>query len=246
MIESVHNEIIKKTLLLKNKKDRDEQGLFLVEGIKQILEIQNDWEIVEVFATKDLSVGDIKTIQVSQRVMEKLSCVQTPQGIVAVVKKRIFDIGSILEKDGYFILLENISDPGNLGTIIRCGDAFGAGGVFVSKGSADIYSDKVLRSTMGSIFHLPVIDNIDTETFLQKVSKLKIKIFASGLKTKKSLTALKLPTKSMILIGNESKGLTDKILDMADGVFKIPMAGKAESLNAAIAAGIIMYEVSKR
>jgi TrmH family RNA methyltransferase len=251
MIESVHNEIIKKTLLLKNKKDRDELGLFLVEGIKQVLEIKSDWVVKEVFVDADFSddflggaFGASQLVKVSKKVLEKLSSVKAPQGVVAVVEKKKFDIGKIFQNEGYFLLLENISDPGNMGTIIRSADAFGARAVFVSKESVDIYSDKVLRSTMGSIFNLPVIDQIEIESFLLNAAKEKIKIFATSLNAKKYLKAIKLPKKSLILIGNESKGLSSKAINLSADLFKIPIQGKAQSLNAAIATSIILYELS--
>jgi TrmH family RNA methyltransferase len=140
--------------------------------------------------------------------------------------------------------LENIQDPGNLGTIIRSADAFGAKAIFVSQESTDVYSDKTLRSTMGSLFHLPVVDNVNIEELLYLMKKEKFTVFAASLKGKKSIDDLKILSKSVFIIGNEANGIKQETEKSADILFKIPMPGKAESLNAAVAASIIMYELS--
>ncbi|MDR1942888.1 MAG: RNA methyltransferase [Endomicrobium sp.] len=255
IIESPNNEIIKKISLLKDKKQRDKENLFIVEGIKQICEIKNDWEVKQIFVCKDikekadvnkaLSGFNVETFDISKKASDKLSSTKSPQGLFAVVEKKSFDIKTVLEKSGRFIFLENISDPGNLGTIIRSAEAFGISGVFVSKGSADIYSDKTLRSTMGSIFNIPVMDNIKVCDFLKISSVLKIKTYAADLKAKKYLQKINLSRNSIIFIGNESKGLSEEILNNVNEKFKIEMPGKIQSLNASIAASIIMYEIEK-
>lgn len=249
IIESSQNKIFKELLLLKEKKYRQDNGLFLVEGKKQTEEVSGGWNIKKLcvsatYAEKNFYHDAGNTFTLSDSLFNKLSSTETPQGIIAVVEKKHYDASAVLKENGFFAVLENIQDPGNLGTIIRSADAFGAKGVFVSKGSADIYSDKTIRSTMGSIFHIPVIDEIDIESILKLMKKEKIKTFAASLGAQTYLKEAVFPKKSAIIIGNESNGLTDKIQKMADKHIKIEIPGKAESLNAAIAASIIMYKIS--
>ncbi|MCL1971845.1 MAG: RNA methyltransferase [Endomicrobia bacterium] len=248
IIESSQNKYFKEAMLLKDKKYRQKSGLLLAEGQKQTEEISGGWNIrrifvSESFAEKNFYPDNKKTFILSDSLFDKLSSTETPQGIVAVVEKKHYDTEKILKESGFFVVLENIRDPGNLGTIIRSADAFGAQAVFISQGSADIYSDKCIRSTMGSIFHIPVIPEIETNDILGLMKKEKIKIFAASLDAKTYLKDTSFPKKSAIIIGNESKGLSSEIQKTADKLIKIDIFGKAESLNAAIAASIIMYYI---
>ncbi|MDR1663277.1 MAG: RNA methyltransferase [Endomicrobium sp.] len=143
------------------------------------------------------------------------------------------------------MVLENVQDPGNLGAIVRSADAFGAKAIFISKKSTDIYSDKTIRATMGSLFHLPVLNNVDIKELIILMKRKKITIFATSLNSKKYLNELHCSTKIAFIIGNESNGVKIETEKLANTSFKIPMYGKAESLNVAVAASIIMYEVTK-
>jgi TrmH family RNA methyltransferase len=176
---------------------------------------------------------------------KKIASTKTTQGFFAVVKKKVFDLDKVLSEGKKFIFLENIADPGNLGTIIRTADAFGFSGVFVSKGSADVFLDKTLRSSMGSIFNIPVIDNISSKELFERVKMFGVSAYAASLSASKDLRDLKIAKKAMICVGNESKGLSGDVLGACDECFKVAMAGKIQSLNAAVAASIIMFEVSK-
>ena len=255
IIKSPQNECIKNAALLKDKKHRSESGRFLVEGIKQVLEISGYWKIDKLFIAEnkgalieqnDLSKSCPQIFIVSQNAADKLSSVKTTQGIFAEVEKRSFDIAEVLEKGSRFVLLEKISDPANIAAVIRCADAFAFDAVFVSCGSADIYSDKVLRASVGSFFHLPVIDEIGVLDLLQKARDLSIRIYASSLGASKNIESLRPVGKSMILIGAEAEGLSDETLKAADEVFRIEMLGGAQSLNAACAAAIMMYEFRRK
>ncbi|MDR3112260.1 MAG: RNA methyltransferase [Elusimicrobiota bacterium] len=244
-IKSRQNEVYRKALKLKDKKFRNEFGSFLVEGKKQIEAISFDWEIEVVFVTPNFDCSYLKNckpIILPENLFNKLVNTKTPQGIVAVVKKNSYQIEKIVKKNGVFVLLESLQDPSNIGSIIRCADAFGAAAVFVSAESADIYCEKAVNVSMGSLFHLPVIDNVEISDILYKLKNEKIKVFAASLKAKKFLNEIKIPQKSAFLIGNESKGLKAETEKLVDDKIKIKMKGKAESLNAAIAASIIMYE----
>ncbi|MCA6071112.1 MAG: RNA methyltransferase [Endomicrobium sp.] len=221
----------------------------MVEGKKQIDEIPKDWNIKQIFMSEKYqnNVANSRNIvTLSERLFNKLATTQSPQGILAVVKKKQYDILEVLRSAGLFVVLENIQDPGNLGTIIRSADAFAAKAVFVSKGSADMYSDKAVRATMGSIFHLPVIDNINMKDMLSLLKEEKFTIFATSLKGKKYLNNIKIPNKSAFIIGNEANGITNETESLADELIKIYMPGKPESLNAAVAASIIMYEATRK
>ncbi|MDR3244353.1 MAG: RNA methyltransferase [Elusimicrobiota bacterium] len=249
IIKSIHNELIKQICSLKEKKERDALGLFIVEGKKSISEIKNDWKIKHIFVSDKIARDfdyDGQIIQASDKIIEKMSCVKTNQGILAVIEKKKFDIFDILNKGSLFMVLENISEPANLGSIIRSADAFNISAVFVSKMSADIYSDKTIRASMGSIFHIPVIDNIEIDSFFSVLKENNISSFASSLDSQNSLKQLKIVEKSAFFIGNEGLGLKKETIKQCGGSFKIDMTGKAQSLNAAIAASIIMYEIQKR
>lgn len=253
IIESAQNKVYKNALLLKEKKNRRNSGLFLVEGRKQTAEIGGSWNIKnffmsESFPQKHKFDNIAKTFTISDKLFKKLSSTQTPQGIIAVAEKKTYDVKKLLKNsgNGFFVILEQIQDPGNLGTIIRCADAFGAKAVFVSKGSADIYSDKTMRSAMGSIFHLPVADETDTKNLIGLMKEEGIMTFAASLDCGENLQNFVFPQKSAVIIGNEAKGLSCELQKQACGRIKIYMPGKAESLNAAIAAAIIMYETAKK
>ncbi|MDR1926132.1 MAG: RNA methyltransferase [Endomicrobium sp.] len=250
-IESIRNQIFKETLQLQDKKFRDKNNLFIVEGKKQVKEISKYWHIKQIFISeKHKNTIKIKNftnvIVLSENLFNKLVSTQSPQGIMAVVKKKQYNVKKIVKTRGLFIILENIQDPGNLGTIIRSANSFAAKAVFVSKGSADIYSEKTLRATMGSIFHLPVINDINIEDTLNIMKKEKITIFAASIKGEKYLNDIKFPSKKAFIIGNEANGLKSETEDLADELVKIYMPGRSESLNVAIAASIIMYEATKR
>ncbi|MDR1418671.1 MAG: RNA methyltransferase [Endomicrobium sp.] len=245
---STQNSIFKEALKLQDKKFRDIKNYFFVEGKKQIEEIPKDWNIKQIFISekhRNVKENFKNTVILSENLFNKLSTTKSPQGILAIVEKKQYNAVSIIKKQGLFIILENIQDPGNLGTIIRSADAFGAKAVFVSKNSVDIYSDKTLRSTMGSIFHLPVLNNIDIKNIIPLMKKEKITVYAASLKGKKYIHTVKLSKKCAFIIGNEANGITNETENLADEIIKINMPGNCESLNAAIAASIIMYEIAK-
>ncbi|MDR1784837.1 MAG: RNA methyltransferase [Endomicrobium sp.] len=249
IIKSTRNKIFKYALKLQNKKVRSKSRLFLVEGKKQVKDIPKNWNIRQIFISeryKDIITDFKKTTIFSDYLFNKLSVTKSPQGIMALIEKKYYNTKDVIKNYGKFIILENIQDPGNLGTIIRSADAFGIKAVFVSKGSADLYSDKTLRATMGSIFHLPVIDNIEVKDILDSMKNEKILTLAASPKGKKYLSEISLKTKSAFIIGNEARGIKNETENLTDISVKIYMSGKTKSLNAAIAASIIMYEISKK
>lgn len=189
----------------------------------------------------------IACFKVSDKEFAKLSDVETPQGILAVVKKRKVLLSEIVTVAKALIVVAiEVQDPGNLGTIIRSADAVGATGVVVSRGTVDPYNSKVVRSTMGSIFHLPIIESDDIEVALGSLRQNKITIVAADIKARQDYFMADFKRPVAILVGNEAAGLGDEIVEHSDQVVKIPMPGKAESLNVGVATSLLLYEALRQ
>lgn len=246
MIISKTNDYIKHIKALSEKKYRDEYHEFVIEGIKLINEaIIEKANIKKILICEELLKGKIEfeNIEyVSETVFRYISETQNPQGILAVVEQPMV-------KEEYktvIFALDNLRDPGNLGTIIRTLDAAGISSLILSKGSADLYNPKVIRSTMGAIFR---INAEYTENLQEKLLKLKAsgyKVIVTSLMAQNYIYDLNLKEKVIIVIGNESQGVSEEILKIADVKTKIPMIGKSESLNAGVAASILAYEVVRQ
>jgi TrmH family RNA methyltransferase len=246
-IESVHNAVIKLIVSLKEKKNRDEQALFVVEGFKQVTEIPKDWKVKFVLTTTKYHDFKAKEVFITtDKIFKKISGTKTPQEILAVVEKKNNDMEKVLSDKGLFIITDTLQDPGNLGTIIRTAEAFGAKGVFVSKNSVDVYSDKVVRATMGALFNIPIIQECNIISLIQTLKQKQIKTYAFSLDGKNGLADTEFNNSVAIIIGNESKGISKDILDVVDSKIKIDMLGKSQSLNASVACSIAIYEISKQ
>lgn len=249
VITSKENKIVKLASgLIANKKIRDDNDMFIVEGIKTIEEISDDFEIVNVIVSDKLESSlkiDANKIVVSDNIYKGISDMKNPEGVMAIIKKKSYDL-DILDNMSRVVMLDDIQDPGNLGTIIRTADAMGLDAVITSSDTCDLYNPKVTRSTMGSFFHMPIIGKQDKNQIIEVLKKKGYKIYSAALQTDTYLDDLDLtPDKIAIIIGNEAHGISSEILDKSDKVFKINMKGNAESLNASIAASIIMYEISR-
>ncbi len=246
IITSKDNETIKSIKKLKEKKYRTES--FIVEGIKMVKEALEQAEVEKVIVSetfsnsddfKGLNCDDQKLIIASDKVFEDLTDVVTPQGIIAVVKK-----SSNLEidySDEFVLALDGIQDPGNLGTIIRTADSANIKTILVSKDTVDAYSPKVVRSTMGGIFRTKVIE---VENLAQTLNSFKdngYKVVTTELTAEKSIYDMDYQ-KSVVVIGNEANGVTEEVSKAATEKVIIPMLGKSESLNAAVATSIMIYE----
>lgn len=254
VITSTSNEQIKKLIQLKEKsKVRKTTGTFTVEGKKMFVEIPAE-DLVSVYVSETFLKENGELVKnkkyqiVSDQVFKKISDTVTPQGIVAVVKQKSYSIDYIIEKrnkeKSCIVVLDRLQDPGNMGTIVRTGEAAGISGIIMSKDSADIYNPKVIRSTMGSIFRVPfaivddlaaAVDTLKDNGITTYAAHLKGELYNSGSLTKDCT----------LLIGNEARGLSEEISAKADKLIKIPMHGKVESLNAAIATAILMYEAAR-
>ena len=191
------------------------------------------------------------TTVVSDAVFKTVSETINPQGVVAVVTMPEYEIlneeflAQTYNKTGKIklLILEDTADPGNLGTIMRTAEAAGVTGVIMSKGTVDIFNPKAVRSTMGSIFRLPFIYVEDVRETIRELKKYGISFYAAHLKGKQSYKDVKYSDKAGILIGNEARGLSPETAELADIYIIIPMQGKVESLNAAVAAALMMYEI---
>ena len=247
------NEFIKHIKKLKDKKYRDMNKEFIIEGIKLIREaIEEKAEIKQIIICDNCLDSDIipkelmyeiakyECVYVTESIFKVISDVNTPQGILAIIGRNAGEAQIDYTQD-IIVALDDIQDPGNLGTILRTVDSIGLNQILVSKGTADSYNPKVVRSTMGAIFRVKIIECEDLENTLKEVKKHKFKLVVTSLQTEKSLYDINFD-KKLIVIGNEANGVEQKIQDLADEKIKIPMLGKTESLNASVATGIVLYE----
>lgn len=253
IITSKDNEIIKNIRKLKEKKYRDLNNEYIVEGIKMIKEAIAEEAVIKLIVVCEENVNDggidkkllyeiakYECIYVSKKVFDLISEVKTPQGILAVIEKDNSE-DKIDYKQDVIVVLDGIQDPGNLGTILRTIDSVGLNQVIVSKETADAYNPKVVRSTMGAIFRVNIIESENLIDTLKNMKKHKYKVMATSLETENSIYDVDY-TKKVIVIGNEANGVSKEILDYADEKIKIPMLGKTESLNASVATAVILYE----
>ena len=255
MITSTSNTQVKRLLQLQKKsKARNEEKVFLVEGIRMFLEVpKNRVEkvyISESFYNKkkqEINFAEYKIEILSDTVFQYVSDTKTPQGVLCVVKQKEYNMKELLEvPNPHFMVLDNLQDPGNLGTIVRTAEGAGVDAVFMSKDTVDIYNPKVIRSTMGSIYRMPVVYVDDLLSLLEQFKVKGIQSYAAHLEGKNSYDKEDYQGGTAILIGNEGNGLRDEISNAADVWVKIPMLGQVESLNAAIAASVMMFEVARQ
>ena len=252
-ITSKDNELIKHIRKLKDKKYRDESNEYVVEGVKLVEEaVKENAKIKQIIVCEDttrtyeiptnimLEIAKYECISVSDKIFNIITQVTNPQGIMAIIEKNAQNAKIDYTQD-IIVALDDIQDPGNLGTILRTVDSVGLNQILVSKGTADCYNPKVVRSTMGAIFRVKIIECENLEKTLKEVRKHKFKLVVTSLQTEKSLYDVKFD-KKVIVIGNEANGVEPNIQDMADEKIKIPMLGKTESLNASVATGIVLYE----
>lgn len=263
LITSVQNPLVKRLCHLHERKGREASGTFLVEGVHLVEEaLRSGAEIMTLLYEEEKGIDpvcyralqnrddEIEVIPVSVAVMEKLSETKTPQGIVAEVKKQQHDWSSLLEemrdRPVLVLLLDGISDPGNLGTILRTAEAAGADAVVLGNGSVDLYNGKVVRATMGALFRLPVFTCPLTEAADQlKALGGTLLVTSLGEGTER-YDRVAYRGKVGIVIGNEARGVSAELLQAATQLVHIPLYGAAESLNAAVATGIMLYEAQRQ
>lgn len=273
MITSTANPRVKNLIQLQKKsKVRREENCFVVEGIKMVLEappkrlkaiymsesFEKDEKQRKAVESKAKAAGCFLEV-LGDKVFKEASDTMTPQGVMAVVAMNVFDwkdlvFGKDAERPepgagkggGLFLILESLQDPGNLGTILRTGEGAGINGVILNRTSADPYMPKVIRSTMGSIYRVPVAVAEDLEAVVSALRASGVRVFAAHLKGKKSYFEQDYLTGTCFMIGNEANGLSEALAKMATDYIRIPMSGQVESLNAGVAAALLMYEAKRQ
>lgn len=256
MITSSANAKVKQVMNLSKKaKARKLSGLFVAEGLRMFQEIPED-RIDSVFVSEGFSKDKSherllsgRTYEVvSQEVFEVMSDTKTPQGILALVRQYAYREEDLLAANGpaLLMILENIQDPGNLGTILRAGEGAGITGVLMSDTTADIYNPKVIRSTMGSICRVPFVYTEDLPASLKALKAGGVRLFAAHLDGRNNYEKEDYTVDTGFLVGNEANGLTEEIAALSDAYVKIPMKGKVESLNAAVAASLLVFEAARQ
>ena len=248
IITSSENKLIKELTSLQSKKQRHKIGKFLLESkrsIEEALIYGTEPEMVVLRENVELPafLSDYKgmVVVVEERLFPKLSTTENSQGIIGVYKFFDTKINNFLAKEK-LLFLDGIQDPGNLGTIVRSAAAFGLDGILIGPGSVDIYNDKVLRSTLGGIFALPILDIKTEELKLFKKHGFSIVGAALG---GKNIYNYAFSLKTVVGVGNENSGLSQDFIDLADDFITIEINNKMESLNASVAASIVLYELNR-
>ncbi|WP_349408095.1 RNA methyltransferase [Pseudalkalibacillus sp. SCS-8] len=244
-ITSPKNGRVKEWKKLKNRKGREKAGAYIIEGFHLVEEaLKHHAEVTDLIIEESMRIpndwhtGNVTTWVVTEPVIKELADTETPQGIVAIVQfqKENHDV----KPDGAYILLDGIQDPGNLGTIIRTGDSAGVDGVILGPGTVDVYNSKVLRSTQGSIFHLPLIRG-DLNEWVPMLKEKGLKIYGTALQDGVPYTDERPDGGYALMLGNEANGVHPDLLEQTDLNLYVPIYGKAESLNVAVAAGVLLY-----
>jgi len=251
-ITSASNRIIKQLRELADRKGRLRHNAFIIEGLKLVEEALACKVPIGYFLVADSMYPEFRSMMegsksvpvyiVPDDLFERVSTTETPQGILAVAPLIDSQDQSIADRGSRFVILERLQDPGNLGTIIRTADACGFDGVLLSPGCADPYNPKVVRSAMGSVFHIPILSCADIFDAIDKLKRRGIRIAAAHPRDSEIAWNLPLADNIAVVIGNEGSGLSQRMMDAVDIRVMIPMPGKAESLNAATAASMILYE----
>lgn len=242
-ITSSENKILKLVKHLSKKSKRERNGLFIAEGARIVDDAVKDGHIEFIVATSPCNDFAGDQYIVSEQLFAKLSDTKTPQGIMAVCRMPQWD-DEDLKSARLVLVCENTSDPGNLGTMLRTAEAAGADGVILAGNTVDLYNPKTVRSTMGSVFRVPVFTGGE---YIDVLKSLGFTLAVTCLDGAKSLyDADSSGSKIALAIGNEAHGITKALMEKADLRIKIPMSGKVESLNAAIAASVCLYEYRRR
>ena len=242
LITSVHNEHIKELERLKEKKYRDQTGLFLVETSHLAIEAYRAGLLKELLVEQnEIFPIDVPITYVSKEILKKLSSTKTPPKVIAVVKKKE-EREEIGEK---VLILDRIQDPGNLGTIIRSAVAFNIDTIICSPDTVDFYNPKFVRASQGMMFHLPILV-LDTEKTIQELKKKDYKIIGTKVTNGEDVRNAAIYSHFALVIGNEGQGISEIIEKLCDQFLYIKMNGNCESLNASVAASILLYEISNK
>jgi TrmH family RNA methyltransferase len=259
---SRYNPRIKYIRRLGIRRFRDREKRFVAEGVRFVEEaLASAWPVEAVVycgrviesprgeeLLKKADSLNIAVIEIDESLFDELAGTETPQGVMAVVRQGTFALEDLrlAPAPSLLVVVDGVQDPGNLGTIVRSADAARAGGVILLKGTADIYNPKACRATMGSIFHVPVIQGLAAEEVLTYLARNAIVTIAGDPRGEKVLAGVDLTRPCALIVGSESEGVGAALLKRVDERARIPMPGRAESLNAAVAVSILLYEALRQ
>lgn len=253
MITSSSNAQVKRVIQLNNKsKERKKQKLFVAEGIKMFQEAPREW-IERIFVTEDfkkehgeyLSKTEYEVVE--ERIFRQMSDTQSPQGVLCLIRMPAYTLQGVLSgAHPLCMILEDLQDPGNLGTIVRTAEGAGVTGLLMSKNTVDIYNPKTIRSTMGSIYRVPFVYIEDLCEILSELKRRGIITYAAHLQGEHTYDSEDYTGGTAFFIGNEGNGLSKRLADRSDYLIRVPMEGEVESLNAAVASSILMYEAYRQ
>ena len=256
LITARSNPQIKNAVALKQRKFREREGKLLIEGVRLVEDARAAGvQISLLFCTEDFVAqgrglaltavcreAGVQCYVVSAELMSSLSSTTTPQGVVAVAQAPVWNVAQVLREDGLILVVDRVQDPGNLGTIIRTAAGAGCSGVVVGPGTVDLYNEKVIRASMGAVFRLPVVAVSELADFFTGLKEQGVLVVGATGSAKTAYWDVPLVRPGALVIGNEAWGVDAGLLEMMDVMVKIPLAGGVESLNAAMAAGIILFE----
>lgn len=255
-ITSLQNEKVKAMAALLEKKHRDRTGRFLVEGVHLVQEaFQSGAELETIVIDTERGVPaelrtllgqiDCELIEATPAIMAKCTGTDSPPPVFGIAAKPLVDASALFRPLSLVVVLDGVRDPGNVGTIIRSADAVGADAVVLGRGCVDLYNPKTVRSTMGSLFHLPVLEG-DLEELLPEAKKRGIRLVGTSLQASATCYTYDWREPTWLLLGSEANGLSDAALAQVDTRMIIPMHGKAESLNVAMASTVLLYEAMRQ
>ncbi|MGI6008315.1 MAG: TrmH family RNA methyltransferase [Ruminococcus sp.] len=255
MITSSSNRHVKRVVQLqKKRKVRNEEDCFVAEGLKMALEAPRE-RILQVYLASSFyeqhgildGMEDVPVEIVEDRIFSQMSDTKTPQGIMCLIRQFHYSEEDILNrKNPLLLILEDLQDPGNVGTVFRTAEGAGADGIILTDNCVDIYHPKTIRSTMGSVYRMPFFYAEDMDQVLAGLKERGIRTYAADLAGKNAYDEEDYRKGTAFFIGNEGKGLSFELLEKADTRIRIPMEGKLESLNAAVAAALLVYECHRQ
>ncbi|MFO7814788.1 MAG: RNA methyltransferase [Halanaerobiales bacterium] len=254
-ITSIKNGKIKELRKLYQKKYRKAKSQFILEGLRLIRgAYKSGAEFEQIFLTKDyydnhqteyfMINNENKLVFVSADLIEEVADTDNPQEIIAVVNQPQTSLEEVLDKE-YILVMDRIQDPGNMGTIFRTAAAAGFQSIIITKGSVDVFNLKVLRSSVGSIYSLPFVKDIELKGLTKSLNEKNLVIYAADLNTDQDYNEIPYQKPLVLIIGNEARGIRPEILEIADQKVKIPLQDNIESLNAGVAAGVIMFKITE-
>lgn len=257
-ITSAANPLVKRVRALADRRARRREGVFVVEGVQPVWRaVEAGWEIETLLVVPtrlaesaagmvaDRRAAGTRVVELAEQLALRLSERDTPPGLLAVVRSRSSPLPNVVRPHEVFVALDRVANPGNLGTVVRTADAVGAAGVILVGDTADEYAPAAVKASMGSLFAVPVCRVSDTEALFGWASAAGVEVVATSGYAEQAHWTARYRTPTVVLLGSEGDGLPAEVLARADRTVRVPMAGTAESLNLAVAAALMLYEVRR-